>query len=89
MDWFSNILRTFGPRAAAAGAAIAADKIARSTGVVVDPATLTGLALAVYAAVHKGISAKVNPGDAANGRVASAEKVAADNGSTVVVKASK
>lgn len=86
MNWLKNILITYAPRLLGAAAGMAAAKIAETTGVVVDPATLVGVALAVYAGVHKAASAKVNPGDAASGRVAEAVKVAADNGATVVVK---
>lgn len=88
MNWFKNMLVTYAPRLLGAGAGMAAAKIAETTGIVVDPATLVGVALAVYAAVHKAASAKVNPGDAASGRVAEAVKVAADAGSTVIVKPS-
>lgn len=85
MDWFSNIFTTYGPRVVGAAAGMAASKIAEKTGVTVDPAALVGIALAAYAAVHKGVSAKVNPGDAATGRMAEAERNAAATGSTVKV----
>lgn len=82
---FGNILRVLGPRALGILAGYASTKLAEK-GVTADPATLIAIGTTVYAAVHKAISSKVNPGDAANGRVANAEKRAADLGSTVVVQ---
>ena len=88
MDFFKNTLKILGPRVLGAAAGLAAAKLAEK-GVTVDPATLIGISLGAYAAVHKAVSSKVNPGDAAEGRVATAEKKAADQGSTVVVAPSK
>lgn len=79
MNWFTDILKTYGPRVVGAAAGVAAAKITEKTGISVDPATLVGVALAAYAAVHKGVSAKVNPGDAATGRVADAIDRAAND----------
>lgn len=86
MDWIKNVLVTSGPRILGAIAGWLAAKIAETTGMAVDPTTLIGIALAIYAAVHKAVSAiGVNPGDAATGRIASAEKRAADTGTAVTV----
>lgn len=89
MDWFSNILRAWGPRVIGSVAGVAATKITESTGISVDPAVLIGVGTIVYSGVHKAISAHVNPGDAANGRVVTAEKQAAAVGTTVVVAPSR
>lgn len=79
MNWFTNILKTLGPRVIGAAAGAVAAKISETTGVAVDPATLVGIALAAYAAAHKAVSAKVNPGDAATGRVSDAIDKAAND----------
>ena len=71
---FGNILRVLGPRLIGILAGYASTKLAESTGAAVDPASLIAIGTAVYAGVHKAVSSKVNPGDAANGRVANAEK---------------
>lgn len=84
MGFFKKLLVLIGPRLVAAVTGIVAGKLAEK-GITVDPATITGIALGTYATVHKVISSKVNPGDAASGRIATAEKKASDNGSSVVV----
>lgn len=87
MNWFTSILKVFGPRALGAAAAIAATKLAEQ-GVTVDPGTLVGIGLGTYAAVHKAVSAHINPGDAATGRVAEGIDKAANDPhttSTVVI----
>lgn len=80
-----NLWKTFGPRALGIVAGFLAAKIGEITGTVVDPATLTGLGIAVYSAVHRISSSKINPGDAATGRVAEGEKRADTTGGTVTV----
>lgn len=86
MNFFTKILTIAGPRVLGAAAAWAATKLAEK-GIVTDPSTLIGIALSAYAVVHKAVSSKVNPGDAASGRMATAEKEAAAEGSTVKVAA--
>lgn len=91
MGKFGDILKIWGPRVLGALAGGVAAKIGEKTGTVVDPATITGLGLIVYSAVHKATSSKFNPGDAAEGRISTAEKIATDTGTAVVpeVKPSK
>jgi hypothetical protein len=84
MNFFTKIWTLLGPRIIAAAAGGAATKLAER-GVTIDPATLVSIGLATYGVVHKIVSSKVNPGDAASGRVAAAEKRASETGSTVVV----
>lgn len=84
-DWIGAALTTVGPRVLAAGAAVLVGKAAQH-GVTLDPTEMTGLILGSYAAIHKAISSKVNPGDAAKGRVANAEKDAANTGGLVRVE---
>lgn len=88
MDWFKAMLVTVAPRIVAAGAAVVVAKAA-AHGVTLDPTETTGLILAAYAGIHKAINSQVNPGDAAKGRIAEAEKVASENGSTVKVAPAK
>jgi hypothetical protein len=60
--------------------------------VTVDPmaiGTAVATTLGAYAGVHRLVSRFVNPGDAAKGRVATAEKNAADHGGTVQIPAGK
>jgi hypothetical protein len=85
MEWFKAMLVTVGPRLAAAAGAVVVAKAAK-LGVTLDPTETTGLILGSYAAIHKAISSKVNPGDAAKGRVADAEKTASQTGGAVVVE---
>jgi hypothetical protein len=84
MNFFTKIWTVLGPRIIAAAAGGAATKLAER-GVTVDPATLVSIGLGTYGIVHKIISSKVNPGDAASSRMAAAEKTASDFGTTVVV----
>lgn len=81
---FGTLFRVLGPRALGIAAGWISTKLAER-GVTTDPATLIALGTTVYATVHKAVSSKVNPGDAASGRVATAEKKAADFGTTVTV----
>ncbi len=83
-NWFSAMLSTVAPRLVAAVASVIVTK-ALAHGVTLDPTETTGAMLAAYAAIHKAISSRVNPGDAAKGRVAAAEKKAANDGGTVYV----
>ncbi len=71
MNWIKNVAKTFGPRLLGIIAGFASTKLAEQH-VTVDPATLIGIGTVVYAGVHKAVSAKVNPGDSATGRVADA-----------------
>jgi len=54
------------PRVLGVVAGVVASKLTEMSGVVVDPVALQGIALAVYSLVHRGISSKVNPVDAAS-----------------------
>jgi hypothetical protein len=85
MDSIFSGIMTRGPRLIAAAAATMIVKYAGHIGMTLDPMETTGAILALYALIHRGVSSAVNPGDAAKGRVASAEKQAADLGGTVVV----
>lgn len=76
MNWLTNIARTFGPRVIGILAGLASTKLAEKQ-ITVDPAVLIAIGTTVYAGVHKAVSAHVNPGDAATGRVAVAIKDAA------------
>jgi ABC-type antimicrobial peptide transport system permease subunit len=84
MNWFSKAFTILGPRVLGVLAAGAAAKLAEK-GIIADPATLIGIALGTYAIVHKAVSSKVNPGDAAVPSLAKAEQVAVDAGTTVKV----
>lgn len=84
MDWLMNVAVIVGPRIAGALAAVIAGKLTEK-GWTIDQATVLGVELAIYAGVHKALSAHVNPGDAAKGRVADAEKEAAATGTVVRV----
>lgn len=86
MHWIKVALITVGPRVLAAIAGVVVGKAAQH-GVTLDPAETTGVILAAYAGIHKAINSRVNPGDAAKGRVAEAEKVAATQGGRVTVEA--
>lgn len=84
MGKLGNILKTIGPRLLGqAASALAALILLKTKGVVtIDPNTLVEVITAAgvaYAATHRGVSAVVNPGDAAKGRVADGIKDAADN----------
>jgi hypothetical protein len=85
---FSGILRAFGPRVLASVFGGVATYIGvKSQGAIQIDAeaaatTVTGILLS-YAAAHKAVSSKVNPGDSAEGRIIEAEKDAVDHGVTV------
>lgn len=87
-SWLKAFAVTVLPRLAAAAAAVIVGKAAQH-GVTLDPVETTGVVLGAYGALHKAINSKVNPGDAAKGRVADAEKVASDGGGTVRVEPSR
>lgn len=87
---FGTILRTWGPRVIGSVLSGVATYIGiRTSGAVqIDPtaaAELVTTAFLAYSAAHKAGSSIVNPGDAAKGRVATAEKTAADMGGNVNV----
>ena len=84
-DWISAMLATVAPRLVAAVASVVVAK-AVANGIPMDQATVTGVMLGAYAMIHKAISSRVNPGDAAKGRVAAAEKQAAQYGGNVMVQ---
>jgi hypothetical protein len=84
MRFFTGLLKTYLPRLLGIGAGWATTKIAEKTGLIVDPASLNAAALAAYATVHRVVSSKVNPGDAATKELATAEKDAARTGTAVV-----
>lgn len=84
MNRLTGILRVIGPRVAGVLAGWASAKLAEKQ-ITVDPATLIAIATATYAGVHKVISAKVNPGDAATGRVAAGIDAAANDESVDTV----
>ncbi len=83
-DWFKAIMVTVAPRIVAAGASLVVVKAAKH-GVTLDPEQTAAAMIGAYAAIHKAINSQVNPGDAAKGRVAEAEKSAASTGGTVRV----
>jgi hypothetical protein len=89
MRFVSAIFKTFAPRVIGAAAAAAAGWIYSHTkgAVVLDQdATVklvTGM-LVTYAAAHRATSAIINPGDAANASLATAETHAVDNNTAVV-----
>lgn len=95
MNWFTNILKTFGPRLIGVGVAAGASAIySHSKGtVVIEPTQVTEMVtgmLLTYAAAHRAASVVINPGDAAKGRVADGIKTAADDpkaSDTVVIPA--
>lgn len=84
MNWLKAVLVTLGPRVIAALGGVIVAKAAQK-GVTLDPVEVSGVVLAAYAAIHKAINSKVNPGDAAKGRVAAAEKSATEHGGVVSV----
>lgn len=86
MNWLKAFAVTVLPRVVAAVAGVIVGKAAQH-GVTLDPTETTGVILAAYAGIHKAINSQVNPGDAAKGRVADAEKVAAQVGGRVSVEA--
>ena len=88
MNWFKTLAITLLPRLAAAAGGVIVAKAAQK-GVTLDPVEMTGIVLGAYAAIHKAINSKVNPGDSAKGRLIEAEKVATDAGGTVRVERSQ
>ena len=90
MNWLGAVLRTFGPRiiASIVGGIATYVGVKTSGAVQIDPTAaaevVTGV-LVTYAASHRAVSSIFNPGDAAKGRVAVAEKHATDEGGTVRV----
>lgn len=89
-NWLGAVVRVWAPRVIASvlGGIATYVGVKTSGAVQIDPAAaaevITGI-LVTYSAGHKAISSIINPGDAAKGRVASAEKTASSNGGTVVV----
>lgn len=87
---FGSIFKTLGPRIIGGLMGGVATYIGvKTAGIVqIDPAqaaeVVTGI-IVTYAASHRVASSVINPGDAAKGRLADAEKQATDVGSTVVV----
>jgi hypothetical protein len=81
---FGAILSAILPRVIGIGAAWITQKTAEKTGIVVDPASLNVAALAAYALVHRAVSSKLNPGDAAKPRMVEADKAAVATGSAVI-----
>lgn len=87
---FSSLLKTIGSRIlGAAFAGLATYVGIKTSGAInIDPAAaaevVTGMFTA-YALAHRAGSAAINPGDAAKGRLADAEKVATDMGTSVRV----
>jgi hypothetical protein len=87
---FSGVLKSIGPRLVGIICAGAATYLGtKSNGAVtIDAGQLTEVvmgALASYAVAHRAASTVINPGDASTGRIADAEKNAADTGTTVKV----
>jgi hypothetical protein len=76
MNWQAWI-----PRIIGVAAGWGATKLGEASGVVVDPASLTALGLAVYALFHRGTSAAVNPGDAVSTPVIEKDKEVKAQGS--------
>jgi hypothetical protein len=89
MRFVSAIFRTFAPRVIGAAAAATAGWIyAKTHGAIVldQDATIklvSGMLL-TYAGAHRAASAVINPGDAANASLATAETHAVDNNTAVV-----
>jgi hypothetical protein len=77
------ILSAIVPRALGIAAAWLTQKAAEKTGVIVDPASLTAAGLVAYAAIHRAVSSKLNPGDAASRRMVNADKNAVASGTPV------
>lgn len=84
MNWLKAVLKTLGPRLFAAASSVLVAKAAQK-GLTLDPTEVGGIIIGAYAVLHRAISSKVNPGDAAKGRLADAEKDAVDTGTTVKV----
>lgn len=90
-NWLGAVIRVWAPRVLGSllGGVATYIGVKTSGAVQVDPAAaaevITGILIS-YSAGHKAVSSIINPGDAAKGRVASAEKAASSMGGTVVVK---
>lgn len=89
-SWLSAVARTWLPRVLASvlGGVATYVGVKTSGAVQIDPAAAAeGITtiLLTYSAAHKAVSSVINPGDAAKGRVAKAEKAASSQGGTVVV----
>lgn len=87
MNWLKTVAQTLGSRLIAVVVSVVVAKAAQK-GLTLDPAEVGGLVLGAYATVHRGVSSRINPGDAAKGRLADAEKDASDTGTTVKVRPS-
>ena len=70
----TDIVPTWPPRVLGGGAGWGATKIAEKTGIVVDPATLVAVGLFAYSAVHRWLSAHLNPGDTAKRELIAPDK---------------
>lgn len=81
---FGALIAMILPRALGIGAAFVTTKLGEKTGIVVDPASLQLAGLTAYAAVHRIVSAKMNPGDAAKPKMIVADKDAIATGTAVV-----
>lgn len=79
MPSLKGIAKTVGPRLIAVAAAWISAEITKRFQVTVEPETLTVIMMGTYAGVHKAVSAKVNPGDAATERVAEGIDAAAND----------
>lgn len=88
MNTLTSLLKTLGPRLlGSVFAGVATYVGVKTSGAIhIDPTAaaelVTGIAVS-YATAHRIGSAVVNPGDAAKGRLADAEKTASDLGTTV------
>lgn len=85
MPSLKGIAKVIGPRLVAVAAGWLSAELAKRFGAVVEPESLTAIMIGTYAGVHKAISAKVNPGDAATGRVADGINAAANDPSVDAV----
>lgn len=83
MNW-SALIAAYLPRLLGVGAAWATTRLGEKTGIVVDPGSLVIAGVSAYAAVHRIVSSKINPGDAAKTRMVTADKDAIATGTAVV-----
>ena len=89
MNWLKKIVVSLGPRIiGAAAAGLSGWLFAKTKGTVsINPdqvVEIAGSMITAYAVAHRAVSAVgVNPGDAASGRMAAAEKDALNTGTTV------
>lgn len=92
MNFLKATLKTLGPRLIGVICSTIAGIIAEKTkgAVTIDPETatavITGSMIGSYAVAHRVASSFINPGDAAKSRLAEAEKIATNYGSSVVVR---